>query len=84
MLRQHFYVGYTQNLEYRLFWHRLGFASRHTCNRLPVKLVYSEEHPNETSALQRENQIKRWNGQKKQALIQGDQTLLKKLSKNKD
>jgi putative endonuclease len=58
------YVGHTSNIKNRLFWHRSGFASQHTSSRLPVKLVYSEEHPDETSARHRENQIKRWSGQK--------------------
>jgi len=58
------YVGQTQNLKNRLFWHRSGFAAQYTSIRLPVKLVYSEEHPDGTSARHRENQIKRWSGQK--------------------
>ena len=78
------YVGYTQNLKNRLFWHRSGFASQHTANRLPVKLVYSEAHPDENSAGDREKQIKRWSGKKKQALITGDFDLLRNLSKSKD
>jgi putative endonuclease len=78
------YVGYTKNLKNRLFWHRSGFASQHTAQRLPVKLVYSEEHPDETSARHRENQIKRWSGVKKQALIKGDLMQLRKLSKSRE
>lgn len=78
------YVGHTSNLNNRLFWHRSGFASKYTSARLPIKLVYTEEHHDEVSALKRENQIKRWSGQKKQALISGDLGLLKKLSKSRD
>lgn len=78
------YVGYTQNLKNRLFWHRSGFASQYTSAHLPVKLVYSEEHSEETSARQRENQIKRWSGVKKDALIRGDLELLRGLSKSRD
>jgi len=78
------YVGHTSNIKNRLFWHRSGFASQHTAQRLPVKLVYSEVHLDETSARQREIQIKRWSGQKKQALISGDLALLKNLSKSRD
>jgi predicted GIY-YIG superfamily endonuclease len=47
-------------------------------------LVYYEEHPDENCARLRENQIKRWSGKKKQALITGDITLLKELSKSRD
>jgi putative endonuclease len=78
------YVGYTKNLKNRLFWHRSGFASQYTSARLPVKLVYTEEHPNEASALEREAQIKRWSGVKKDALIMGDLLQLHKLSKSRE
>ncbi len=78
------YVGYTQNLKNRLFWHKSGFASQYTSARLPIKLVYTEEHPNENSALERENQIKRWSGLKKEALISGNQEKLRELSKSRE
>ena len=78
------YVGYTQNLKNRLFWHGSGFASQHTSVRLPVKLVYTEEFPSEKSAIERENQIKRWSRMKKQALITGDLDLLRQLGKSRD
>ena len=78
------YVGYTQNLKNRLFWHKSGFASQYTSARLPIKLVYTEEHPNETSALERENQIKHWSGLKKEALISGNHEKLRELSKSRE
>ncbi|UCF32227.1 MAG: GIY-YIG nuclease family protein [bacterium] len=78
------YVGHTSNIKNRLFWHRSGFASRHTSARLPVKLVYTEEHPDEGSAINGENQIKRWSGQKILALISDNLDLLRKLSKSRD
>ena len=42
-------------------------------------MVYAEEHANAQRALQRERQIKRWTRGKKEALIAGDQKLLKRL-----
>ena len=78
------YVGYTQNLKNRLLWHRSGFASQHTSARLPVLLVYYEEHPDENCAQRRENQIKRWSGLKKRALIDGDVNQLRILSKSRE
>ncbi len=78
------YVGYTQNLKNRLFWHRSGFASQYTSTRLPIKLVFTEKHPNETAALERENQIKRWSGLKKEALISGNHEKLRELSKSRE
>jgi len=36
--------------------------------RLPVKLVYQEEHPDKSTARKREIQIKKWSRDKKFAL----------------
>jgi predicted GIY-YIG superfamily endonuclease len=78
-----FYVGHTDNLASRLRWHRAGFAARHTALRLPVELVYKEEHPSTQSAVRRERQLKRWSGQKKAALIRGDLAEVKRLSRRR-
>ena len=51
---------------------------------IPVKLVYSEEHPDVDSARFRENQLQRWSGKKKQALITGNLDQLRQLSKSKE
>ena len=42
-------------------------------------LVYSKKYSTRKEAMQREAQLKRWSRAKKEALIQGDKTLLKKL-----
>ena len=53
-----YYVGSTQNLDERVKRHNQG-RSTYTKSRRPWNLVFSEEHPNKSSALKRENQIKR-------------------------
>ncbi len=78
------YVGHTSNLKNRLYWHRCGFASRHTAARLPVRLVFKEGYADEESAVEREHQLKSWSRLKKKALIEGDMARLKTLSKSKD
>ena len=78
-----YYVGHTQSVAQRIEAHNAGRAALHTSLRRPVALVYSEPAPDEVTAVQRERQIKRWTRAKKEALIAGDKTLLKKLSKRR-
>jgi putative endonuclease len=52
-----YYVGSTQNLEERLERHNQG-RSQYTKAKRPWRLVYSEEHPDRSSAVKRENEIK--------------------------
>jgi putative endonuclease len=52
-----YYVGSTQNLESRLKRHNEGRVA-YTKPRRPWKLVYSEEHPDRSSAVEREYKIK--------------------------
>ena len=79
-----FYTGHTNNLSERLKRHNDGRGSSHTATRLPVKLIWHEEHQNETAAMKREMQIKKWSRAKKLALINGDMQKLKLLSKSKN
>ena len=53
-----YYVGSTQDIISRLDRHNQG-RSQYTKAKRPWKLVYSEEHPDRSSAVKRENQIKR-------------------------
>jgi putative endonuclease len=52
-----YYVGSTNNLEDRFKRHNEGRVA-YTKPRRPWKLVYSEEHPDRSSAARRENEIK--------------------------
>ncbi|MHC4194175.1 MAG: GIY-YIG nuclease family protein [Planctomycetota bacterium] len=79
-----FHAGHTNDIEARIERHNNGKASKWTHSRLPVRLVYEEDYAYEAVTVRRQTQIKRWSRAKKQALIQGDFTLLKNLSKSRD
>ncbi|MBW2605142.1 MAG: GIY-YIG nuclease family protein [Deltaproteobacteria bacterium] len=51
------YVGSTQNLTDRLERHNQG-RSKYTKTKRPWALVYTEEHPDRSSAAKREKEIK--------------------------
>jgi putative endonuclease len=53
-----YYVGSTQDLESRLQRHNEGRVA-YTRPKRPWKLVYSEVHPDRSSAMKREYEIKR-------------------------
>ena len=67
-----YYTGHTNNLENRLKKHNSGHGAAYTRSRLPVKIIYNESHPDRSSALKREIQIKKWSRDKKMALIKND------------
>ncbi len=64
-----YYTGYTVDIERRLIEHQEGLASKYTRGRTPVELVYLENQPTKSEALQREYQIKRLTKAQKQDLI---------------
>lgn len=78
-----YYVGSTKNLEQRFAQHLSGSGSRYTSGRLPVKLVYAEEHDRVADAYAREKQVQGWSRAKRQALIQGKHNMLPALAKKK-
>jgi len=49
----------------------------------PIALVYSKEYETFSEARQRETQVKRWSRAKKEALVSGDLSSLRTLSKSK-
>jgi putative endonuclease len=73
------YVGSTDDLVARLERHNRGDGCSFTASRIPVTLVYAEEHQTDDRAQKRERQIKRWTRAKKEALIAGYLLLLKRL-----
>lgn len=75
------YVGSTEDLARRFAEHQAGSGCRTTTIFRPVELVYSELHPDRTSALKREHQLKRWSRVKKLALINGNSAELKRLAR---
>jgi len=78
------YVGVTKNLTERLDKHNKGKASKYTRGRTPVKMIFSEEHADKTSALKREHELKGWTRTKKLALIEGNKAKLIELSKSRE
>jgi len=65
-----FYTGITTNVERRFNEHKSGIGGHYTSSKEVVKVVYTEEHSDRSSALKREAQIKGWTRQKKLNLIQ--------------
>jgi len=54
-------------------------SARYLRGKTPVKIIYFEEYPTLQLAMKREWQVKKWTRAKKEALIQGNKTLLKML-----
>lgn len=75
------YCGQTNNLQKRLQEHNFDKhkSARYLRGKKPVKLVYSEKYPTLQEAMKREWQVKKWTKAKKEALINGDFKLPKKL-----
>lgn len=64
------YTGITNDLIRRFNEHKNGSGGHYTSSKEIMKIVYTEEHPDRSSALKREAQIKGWTRQKKLNLIQ--------------
>ncbi len=77
------YCGSIRVLDKRIKDHFADRACRTTRVDHAVALVYSEEYPTYKEALRREYQVKRWSRAKKEALIAGNLTELRKLAKRK-
>lgn len=76
-----FYIGQTNNLGERLRQHRTKTSkSAKYLKYFPsFFLVYQEKFSTRKEAMRREWQLKQWSRAKKEALITGNLTLLKKL-----
>ena len=79
-----YYVGSTTNLAVRVAEHESGIGCEYTSQRLPVKLVYSQEFQDYQQAFVRERQVKGWSRAKKECLIRGDFDRLVSLSKSRN
>src|ERR1022692_1506726 len=64
------YTGITKDVARRCQQHNAGTASRYTRSRPPVKLIYQEVRPDQSSALKREAAIKAMNRREKLTMIQ--------------
>jgi putative endonuclease len=77
-----YYVGSTVvDLERRVAEHNTGLFGGYTSTRLPATLVWSEHFENLTDAASIERKLKGWSRAKKTALISGDWSAIKRLSK---
>lgn len=76
-----YYAGHTDNLESRIGEHQVGSYPGYTANRLPVKLVWSQECATREEALAAEMQIKGWSRKKKEAMMRGDWEAVSLLAK---
>lgn len=65
------YVGVTRNLPRRIYEHKNELVEGFTKKYGVKTLVYAEEHPLATSAIQREKNIKHWSRKWKLDLIEG-------------
>jgi pyrroline-5-carboxylate reductase len=63
------YAGVSTHVERRMGEHNAGKGSAYTRSRLPVRLVYKEEHPTQGEALRREAEVKKWRKKRKEGLI---------------
>ena len=75
------YVGVTTQLEVRWQEHVNGAGCKTTKDDPPAALLYTEDHPDFSTARLREAQIKRWTRAKKEALVAGDLERLHSLAK---
>ena len=55
-----FYTGSSNNPQKRFLDHKNGQGGSYTRSHPPVKIIYSEQLPNKSSALKREAEIKSW------------------------
>jgi putative endonuclease len=69
-----FYTGWTTDLEARVAAHNVGQGSAYTRSRRPVRLVYWEEQPTRSKAMQREAAIKKMTRARKKRLIRARAT----------
>ena len=71
------YTGYTTDVEARIKTHNSGKGAKYTRSRLPVKLVYFEEHETKSEAMSRGYAIKKMTRANKLKLIECNQKQIK-------
>lgn len=65
------YAGVTTDTARRLAEHQAGTGGRFTRAKGAKRIVYTEEHPDRSSAQKREAAIKKWPRRKKLGLLRG-------------
>ena len=64
-----FYTGITTDVKRRFSEHKTGIGGHYTNSRKAKKILYTESHPDKSSALKRELEIKGWQRKKKLKLF---------------
>ncbi len=75
-----YYVGSTVDLERRLAQHVNGQGAAYTRRRRPVTLVWADETGSVSDAFAFEKQVQGWGRAKREALIRGDLSALRRLA----
>lgn len=63
------YAGIAVDPVKRMEVHNAGKGARYTRSRLPIVMVYSETLPDQSSALKREAEVRRWSRTRKEELL---------------
>ncbi len=63
------YCGITTDVDRRFQEHKDGIGSHYTKAKKAVRIIYTEEHADRSSASRREAEIKKWSREKKMELI---------------
>jgi len=80
-----FYVGMTNDLEFRIGQHQFGIDPEcYTFKRRPVRLVHSSEFHHVDEAINWEKRLKNWSHAKKAALVENDWARIHDLAKCKN
>jgi putative endonuclease len=80
-----YYVGSARSndLSQRIAEHEAGSYQGYTSTRRPIRLVWSDYFDRITDAIAAERKIKGWSRAKKEALIKGDWTEIKRLARRR-
>lgn len=78
-----YYVGHTDDIDYRMAQHEQGAIGGYTAKRRPVALVWSDQFPTRDEAFAAERKLKGWGRAKKEALVDGDWDRVSLLARNR-
>ena len=78
-----YYVGHTDNIDQRISEHNENKFKCYTSSRLPIEVLFVQSFASRDEAFNAERQVKKWNRQKKEALMQSDWDQLSLLAKKK-
>ena len=78
-----YYVGHTDDIDYRMAQHEQGAIGGYTAKRRPVALLWPDQFPTRDEAFAAERRLKGWSRAKKEALIAGDWDRVSSLARNR-